>query len=189
MAEQWDMLTSLQEGIPASHSVLPGSDEARQMTAISGRNLLGLYKKLGPVGLLAKMLLATSAWASTVCFLTWKDAATPMKRLLFRLVPLVPPIDDTESGLLATPTTKGNQLAPSMMKHSGCRRLLATIGANEYKGAGKNRFLGSSEYRGAKMVESLRTSSKDGIYIHPEFAELVMGYPMGWTELEDLETR
>jgi len=48
-------------------------------------------------------LLATSAWASTTCYLTWKDKVTPAGRLLFQLAPSTPRIDGTEFGLLPTP--------------------------------------------------------------------------------------
>jgi hypothetical protein len=125
-------LTLLQEDTHANHLVLPGSDEARQMTAISGRNLLESYKRLNLDGLLAKMLLDTSVWASTVCYLTWKDLATPGKRLLFRLVPSQPRTDEIESGLLHTPPAAANQMAPSMReRNAGSWGLWLTPTTNE----------------------------------------------------------
>ena len=63
---------------------------------------------------------------------------------------------------------------------------LPTIGKNEFKGAGKNRFRGSEEYRGAKMSEGLRTCKEDPIYLTPSFGEYVMGWPLTWTELAPL---
>lgn len=66
--------------------------------------------------------------------------------------------------------------------------LLPTLGKNEPKGAGKMRFRGSTEFRGAKMSEGLRYGQNDPIYLHPDFAEEVMGFPIGWTELPPLET-
>jgi len=63
-----------------------------------------------------------------------------------------------------------------------------TIGKNEYKGSSQKRFRGSPEYRGAKMSEGLRISATDPIYIHPNFAEQAMGWPITWTELQLLET-
>lgn len=53
-------------------------------------------------------------------------------------------------------------------------------------GTGKKRFRGSAEYRGGKTIEGLRTSLTDPQYIHPDFAEWVMGWPIGWTELPPL---
>jgi len=66
--------------------------------------------------------------------------------------------------------------------------LLPTLVKNEPKGAGKNRFRGSPHYRGAKMAEGLRSGPGDPIYITPRFAEEVMGFPIGWTELALSET-
>lgn len=67
--------------------------------------------------------------------------------------------------------------------------LLPTLGKNEPKGAGKQRYRGSPEFRGAKMSEGLRSGPDDPIYLHPVFAEQAMGFPTGWTELEPSETR
>lgn len=106
MSEQvCEQLTLFQGDSPASRLVLPGSEEARRMTVTSGRKCLELYRKSGPVGLLAKMLLESSIWRSTRCFLTWKTSDTPARRLLFRLVPSTPRTAETESQLwLGTPT-------------------------------------------------------------------------------------
>ena len=71
---------------------------------------------------------------------------------------------------------------------TGCG-LLPTLGKNEPKGAGRNRYRGSTEFRGAKMSEGLRSGPSDPIYLHPDFAETIMGFPMGWTELEPAETQ
>lgn len=65
---------------------------------------------------------------------------------------------------------------------------LPTIGANEYMGSSRGRYVGSPLFRGAKMSEGLRTCEKDPIYTHPCFAELAMGFPIGWTDLERSET-
>jgi hypothetical protein len=64
--------------------------------------------------------------------------------------------------------------------------LLPTIGANEGKGASKDRYLHSKAFRGAKMCEGLRTCETDPIYLNPSFAELTMMWPLGWTDLNPL---
>lgn len=71
--------------------------------------------------------------------------------------------------------------SPTLGIESG---LLPTIGANESKGSQRSRYLGSTEYRGAKMSEGLRTGVTDPIYTDPSFAEAAMGYPRDWTLLE-----
>ena len=82
----------------ASLSASLDNGVAQKMTDISGLKCLGLSKNSGPIGLLEKMCLATSQWASTKCSLTWRTQATPQGRLLFQLVPLTLHIEETESG-------------------------------------------------------------------------------------------
>ena len=89
-----------QEDFPASRSVVPGSNEARTMTAISGRKCSESYKRQGQLGLLVRMLLESSAWHSTKCVLTWKRADTKSSRSLFQLAVSMPRTEETEYGLL-----------------------------------------------------------------------------------------
>ena len=63
---------------------------------------------------------------------------------------------------------------------------LPTPGASEGKGSSKNRYRGSPGYRGAKTSEALRTCEEDPIYLNPLFAELIMMWPLGWTDLKPL---
>ncbi len=63
-------------------------------------------------------------------------------------------------------------------------RLLPTIVASEYKGSGRKRFHGSTQFRGAKMAEGLRISQKDPIYLSASFAEVMMGCDKDYTLLE-----
>lgn len=86
-----------------SHSVSPGSNSAQKMTEHSGRKCCESYAKWLPDGSLARMFLESSRWNSTRCYLTWKGKATPAGRLYFQLVPSMPTIGETESGLWRTP--------------------------------------------------------------------------------------
>ena len=89
----------------ASHGATPGSKEAMQMTVRSGKKCSALLMKQDPAGLLVKMLLESSIWHSTRCFLTWKASCTPQRRLLFRLQASMPIIDGIgSSSLLPTPS-------------------------------------------------------------------------------------
>jgi hypothetical protein len=89
----------------ASQRVTPGSDRARKMTVGSGLKCSALLLSASPAGLLVKMLLGTSRWASPVCLLTWKPRAMKSGRLYFRLAPSVPRTSEIGFGLLPTPTT------------------------------------------------------------------------------------
>lgn len=91
---------------PASPSRLQVQTEKdRKMTVTSGLKCYELSKLQGQDSLLEKMLLVTSPWASTMCYLTWKQKTTPQGRLLFQLAPKMRNIDETEFGLWATPNT------------------------------------------------------------------------------------
>jgi len=85
-----------------SHFLVPGSKEARKMTVISGRKCYGLYQKYARLGSLVKMLLGSSTWHSTKCYLTWKTRATPANRLLFQLAAKMPHIKGIGCGLWQT---------------------------------------------------------------------------------------
>lgn len=121
---------SSQEDSPASLSVRLGSEEARMMTATSGRTCSALSKSAGPLGSLVKMLLASPVWHSHRVMLEWtyapllkakkhteiwrrQECSTAFvatsnerdmmsNRLLFRLVPQTPRTDATASGSSAT---------------------------------------------------------------------------------------
>ena len=206
---QLDLLTSSQEGIPASHSVLPGSDEAREMTAISGQNLLALYENFGRAGSLARMLLDTSQWASTKCYLTWKDLNTPGSRLLFRLVPLTPTIDGIDSGLLPAasaqesgpmpelshkPKKNARNYSKSTGKHcqmtlSRFARLWPTPTTAAHKGSSINAM--TRKGGASRLNDRLDYATEQGHIengrLNPQWVEWLMGYPEGWTELKPSE--
>jgi hypothetical protein len=240
--EEW--LTSLSGDTPASPSRLPGSDEAIKMTDTSGRKCLELSKLSGPLGFVEKMLLDTSLWASTRCYLTWKPKDTKQGALLFRLSPQTPRTDETDAGLLHTPTAKANQMAPSM--NSGWRgpEMWATPSAADSvgtTGGGQNKSLrddvkmwptpiaseaktnkdirptGKSNSLTAAVMDQQKTWPTPTAHIHkeggfpaeytrntptltaeateadgkphssgslnPEWVEWLMGYPVGYTDL------
>ena len=102
------VLISSPEASPASLSVQPGSDEARMMTAGSGLRCFASFGRFSQLGSLAKMLLASSAWASTIVYLTWKKRVTPARRLLFQLAPSMPSTEGTGFSLLPTPSAEDN---------------------------------------------------------------------------------
>lgn len=87
---------------PVSLSRKPGRSGARKMTVTSGRKCLGLFKRSDPIGLLVRMLLASSRWHSTIVSLTWRISATPCGRLLYRLVPVMRRTAGIGSGFLLT---------------------------------------------------------------------------------------
>ena len=97
-------LTLFQPQTLASPSVLPGSEEARQMTVSSGRRLLELYEKLNRPLLFSRMFMDSLIWGSRLLHLTWRAKGTKSNRLLFQLFPLGHGTDETDCGLLPIAT-------------------------------------------------------------------------------------
>jgi len=151
----------------ASLLVKPGSEKARKMTDTSGLKLLGSWKKSHPIGLLARMLVGTSRWGSTRCLMTWEDLGTPRKHFIFQLSPLTEITNDIGYSLLPTPTASQDYkpirpLAPSEKDGSHGKMLVGVIG---------DRF--------PELI---------GAYLDPRFQEALMGFPIGWTDVEPSET-
>lgn len=126
--------------------------------AISGRNYAELLKRQDPAGVCLKMLLGTSRWASTKCFLTWMPLATPARRLLFQLVPSEVPKDANGFGLLPTPNAQDYRRGFSMKSEQYCltKWVAAVLG----------------------MKHGRRGTA------HPNFICWLMGYPQNWTSLQ-----
>ena len=93
-------------GFPCQPFSMPGSAEARKMTVTSGQKWLGLSRNSGPLGLLEKMLLESSIWHSTQCYLTWRARDTPHGHFLYQLVASTPRTRDTGRQLWPTPTAQ-----------------------------------------------------------------------------------
>jgi hypothetical protein len=93
---------------------------------------------------------------------------------------------ETESGssLIATPTTKANQLSPSMMKHPGCRAMLPTPTARDYKGARKPETMKKTGRNPEtnSLLDAVEFQGQSG-RLNPQWVEWLMGFPLGWTDL------
>ena len=70
-----------QGDFPANRLVLPGSEKARRMTAISGQSFCVLYPKSPQLGLLVKMLVESQRWSNPAVYLQWKVSPLYSKRI------------------------------------------------------------------------------------------------------------
>lgn len=186
-------LTSSVEDSRASLFPSPGSERARAMTVSSGLRCSKLSRLSGPLGYLERMCLASSRWASTVCFLTWKDSATPSGRLLFRLVRWTHRIDGTGFGLWPTAVAHDIHMRTTKHAQGGTPLTMAvqfwpTPNAGDHK-AGMSNAAGrqqSSLPRTVGIVEGKCSGKRGGL--NPVFVEWLMGFPDNWTELDASET-
>ena len=153
-----EQLILLPEDSPASLSLVPGNREARKMTVTSGRKCSVLLRKQDPVSCLLKMLLHSSGWHSTKCFLTWEAKGTPAGQLYFQLAPSTPLTDDQGVGFWPTPTA--NEDAAGSV-NGNMQPMLGNHPAVRNSGTGT---------------------------LNPLWVEWLMGYPIGHTDLKPLET-
>lgn len=101
-----EQLTLLPAASLASLSVWPGSREARQMTVTSGQKLLASLPSCDRKLSWLRTLVASSAWRSTMCLLTWKHKVTPQGRSYYQLQVSVPRTSEIGSGLLRSPSAQ-----------------------------------------------------------------------------------
>ena len=101
-------LTLLSADSLANLTVLPGSDEAQRMTAISGLSLAALLPNSNPATSLLRTFLESLPPISTRCYLTWTTSDTPARRLIFRLSPSMPRTD--ENAYSFWPTSRANKI-------------------------------------------------------------------------------
>src|SRR5690606_29834719 len=157
-----EQLTLFSQETLASLTVVPGSEKARKMTAFSGQKLTGSLMKLNLAGLCAKMLLETSHWGSMECYLTWKIAHTPQRRLYFLLSRSEPNTRDT--GFLFWPTPVASQ----------DYKPIRPLTPSERNGTHGKSIVGAIGDRYPELI---------GAYLDPQFQETLMGFPIGWTDV------
>lgn len=180
--EQWELANLQPSLLPqdslASLSVLPGSNSAKQMTATSGLKLSQLLKPSNLTGYCLKMLLESSTWHSTLCYLTWKVRTTPLKRLLFQLVPSTLGTDEIGFGLWPTTTNrdwKGERQGYNRgwgIDPNDAIKMLPTPEAQNQ---------GGYQVSNGKKIPRLGTVI--GGQLNPNWVEWLMGFPIGWTDL------
>jgi len=183
-----------QEAFPVSPFPVPGNEKARKMTVTSGRKCLESYQKQGPLGLLAKMLVGSSTWDSMTVFLTWKLKATKRNRLYYQLVPKTPRTDGTGSGLLLSSPTCADSTtvyqsqkaldAGWMPRLNEQIAMLPTPTETDYKSRGPN----SKQVGIDNLFKGTNRGANRGLKLQPAFVEWMMGYPIGWTDLNHSET-
>lgn len=161
-----EQLTLFREDSLASPSARPGNEGARRMTVISGQRCLGLYPRSGRTGSSVKMLmdcfqqnLLTRLKASLT---DWKKTDITQECTVMRLRRWVP-ITGAEERLL-WPT-------PNSVDYKSTAKSLKTID--------------SRHQQHWNMIVLREHYSKTDAYgrVNPCFGEWLMGFPIGWTDL------
>ena len=194
----------------ANLTVSPGSEEAQKTTATYGRNFAELLPSSDPATSLLRTFLGSSPPISTRCYLIWKVKATPARRSIYQLWPSMPRTDENASSLWPTASAqaagegplldkatdkdgkkpKQNERVynPETGKHiqvslNRAVKLFRTPNQRDWKG------MSAKSWREREKGDKTPTlPDQIGGQLNPMWVEWLMGFPLGWTDLEDSET-
>lgn len=179
-------LMSLWEASPASHSVSQAGAGGKTTSGSCGVNLAASLEKLDQLGLLLKTYLDSSVSHLTTSLPTWSVKATDASRLYIQLRLSVP--HTSENGCLLWPTAtsrglegrEGGELPErasqfSVRESCALGKLWPTPHANCHTGAGEH----------GEGGDNLQTTA--GGQLNPDWVEILMGFPVGWTDIECTE--
>jgi len=184
----------------ANPTATAGKRKAVWTNALYGLKCTDYSTSPCPVGLLSRMLLASSRWNCYTSSLTWKLWVTPCNHSLFRLVQSGHGTNGNEPGLLPTVSAydaqqRHNRKDTGNMENVPTNallgrtigKLLPTVDANCGERGGQNPER-IDAYRNFTINDAVRATpgQKDGLRLSPAFAEWMMGYPEGWTDIESL---
>ena len=174
-------LSLCMEATPASHLAQRASKEELKTRATCGPQCSGLCKACDPLGWLEKMLLDTLPSGLMKSYGIWKPKATPRGRFAYRLVV-------SERGINAN----GYSLLPTALTAYDGRTLdawkAAKQRAKEKHAAGAyGKGCGAPGMMDLQRAVSLMDGSSGRL--NPNWTEWFMGFPVGWTDIEQLETR
>ena len=186
-------LTSSAEDFPASHSASPESSKALTMLVTSGLRCYELLRLSGQAGSWVRMFLV-SGITSTPWYLTWKPCPMNSCRLKLKLRRLGHLTEGQESGLWPTPNVCGlhNRKGASATSGDG---LSTAVKHWPTPRASQRGDCPSERERNTPCLESAvkfaTPQARDfqiGGQLNPTWVEWLMGYPIGWTDLNHSET-
>jgi hypothetical protein len=192
-----EQLTFFQEDSLANPSAPPGSEKASQMTAISGRNILGLYERFNRPMLLARMLLASSRWTMAKHLkgysLIWRAKDTKWNRSLFQLAVSGRGTEETGFGFWRTPEAGDSANRTFAVNSRGEPNLSAQVKlfptprANDsnHSKLGQKSFINRGDRNYCAEVVMQMEYDQDGNtgQLNPEWVEGLMGFPFGYTDI------
>lgn len=171
----------------------------------SGFKCFELLSRSNPLSSLLKTCLLSCEWGSTFVSLAWSPQVTPHGRLVFQLRVSGHGTEDNESSSLVPTITAwestrgaGRPNLKYVTTKSGIVRLAnkdatttsfvgiaPTLLARDANGRNNTRDerYGPNGHR-ANATSWFRTSESDPVYLNPNFAEIFMGFPAGWIDLE-----
>tara|TARA_R100001463_G_scaffold129191_1_gene187946 strand:+ start:943 stop:1509 length:567 start_codon:yes stop_codon:yes gene_type:complete len=171
-----ELTSSVGAGL-ANQSAKLDTSEAQMIRDGSGRKCLDLSKNSGPLFFAEKMLLVSTKWDFSIASsMTWKPKTTKRGRLLFHLQVRANATD--ENGVLFWPTPRASDSEGGIAKDV------------QLKKGSFSRVSKKGVRYGVKLRDAVAHLG-GGKHMNPEFAEQLIGFPAGWTDVdtEQLETQ
>ncbi len=168
MSEQVEgQLTLFQAGFPASRTVSSGKGLLKMTRGIYGQSFSGSSEKLSQSMLLEKMLMGFYQQYMSPYAPTWKKKITKSGRTVYRLV-----------------------LSERTMKDTGFVFLASPRASQDFKPIRKQTPKEHSGKHGQALCSSIGIICPEriGQYITPQFAEWMMGFPIGWGDISDIKS-
>ena len=195
-----EQLTLFQEDSPASPIQWPEKDLEKKMTDTSGLKCLESFGKFSRNGLWARMfsdlLIGQEGWYSTKCRLIWKLKGTKYNRMYFQLYPSTHHTEETEFGLLPTPTAMDQTSATANMKSTQVKEgSMHSVTLNRAMAMGMLPTPIAQASRGncndargkGNLTDVIAELTNQPIgkpsQLNPQFVMEMMGFPTDWTLL------
>lgn len=186
------MSTSSPQDSPVSPGVLPGDAKERTTSDGSGPRFTAASAKWSQLRCSLRTSPSTLFDSRSGTFETW---ASSCRHLCAAEQPTSePPTDDTDSSLWPTATSQDCRSSGAIRystesgRHKGttltdAARVWASPAARDAKGAFKRRRRQNCLTRQVREM-----TGEDGGGLNPSFAEMLMGFPLGWTDCGPLGT-
>jgi hypothetical protein len=149
---------------------LGGGLELMENEAECGEKWHGWLAKLDPATSLWKIAQCSLIEDSIECLVTFPKWGLMRNGELWAQMPLAHPTDEKEFGYLPTPTASDQFNGNTKGIEYRNKRIIRTSQTT------------GTEF-GAKLTDFYRLIN--GVNLHPNFAEWMMGWPQGWTELAE----
>jgi hypothetical protein len=177
--QPWEPLTLWQEDTHANHSAPPAVEQVPTTHDTSGQCSPIVFGWFDPDTQCWRTCQATFLSDSEMSKPTWPRSGMTVNGIAYQLPPSAPLTDAIAYSLSLhdvmewTPTATANQMAPSMLPRNPGRHLWPTPHASPHK----YRLQGDSQ-------QSRSLNGVHGGKLNPEWVEWLMGFPIGWTDLD-----
>lgn len=182
--EQLSLWTSSAADTLANHLAPQENDEAQTTLDTFGHGYETPLAHYDPDTRYWKTSGGISLWGEQPSLESLPKSGMTRNGVLYQQLDWAPLTNVNASSLLHTPTAKANQMAPSMK--SGWWPTPTSHGENTAtRMEAHRRRLDQGMKYSSRLSQAIAISTPANGYVNPAWVEWLMGFPIGWTDLED----